>query len=52
MASNKKGEVIIPENVRSIVTKYIIHFNIDNTLLLPDCQHESREDQVTFFFQS
>jgi hypothetical protein len=34
--ANKKEEIIIPENYRSIVTKYIIHFNVDTTLLFPE----------------
>ena len=44
--AQKKGEVIIPENVRSIVTKYILHFNIDNTLLMPENVNQNREEQV------
>jgi hypothetical protein len=27
--TSKKADIIIPENVRTIVTKYILHFNID-----------------------
>ena len=42
--ASKKGEVIIPENVRSIVTKYILHFNIDNTLLMPESNNQNREE--------
>ena len=48
--ASKKGEVIIPENVRSIVTKYILHFNIDNTLLMPESNNQNREEQVISIF--
>ena len=42
--ASKKGEVIIPENVRSIVTKYVLHFNIDNALLMPESNNQNREE--------
>ena len=42
--ANKKEEVIIPENYRNIVTKYVLHFNIDDTLLFPDCNESDRQD--------
>lgn len=45
--ANKKPEVIFnPESVRSVVTKYIIHFNIDQTLLLPESSGLPKEEQV------
>jgi hypothetical protein len=44
--ANKKVDVIIPDNVRRVVTKYILHFNIDQTLLLNDQSKLSKEDQV------
>lgn len=42
--ANKKEEVIIPENYRSIVTKYILHFDIEHSLLFPDLKDSNRED--------
>ena len=41
--ANKKEEIIIPENYRCIVTKYVLHFDIDQSLLFPEVSEDSRE---------
>jgi hypothetical protein len=49
--TSKKADIIIPENVRTIVTKYILHFNIEKTLLLPENNGLPKEEQVHKFYK-
>lgn len=42
--ASKQAQVIIPENYRSVITKYILHFNIDDTLLISDEKKQPKEE--------